>query len=91
MRIHPVNIERSIEVVYLVLKNARIPSGGFDHTRLSAMIEASHAYLPRAGYKCGVTRKTQAALEEFLSYLSVQLNYWIDDDVKRNLSPVAFP
>jgi len=76
MRIHPVNIERSIEVVYLVLKNARIPSGG-SITRALRDDRGKSRVLPRAEVqvRCNPEDSRQPS-KNFSVTFSVQLNYW---------------
>ena len=61
---HPVNIERGVQMINLVLKNPGIPSRCFNDRRFPLMIETTDANLLRSRNKSCETWQAQAAFKK---------------------------
>lgn len=82
--VHAIEVERASEMVNLVLKDARVPPGGFDVARLGVFVEEFHANGVGARHHCGETRQAEAAFEEVAFVHGHLHDSGIDEDVKRD-------
>ncbi len=89
-RVHAVDVESSVEVVYFVLQDAGVPAGSADGTRLAQVVEAIDADAGRARDERGESGKAEAALEEVGVRFRIEREDGIDQDVKRNRLALAF-
>src|SRR5271165_4266052 len=87
---HPVEIKRTVQMVDLMLQDARIPSRGLDDLQRAAMVKTfdAHAVGPRDDRR--ISRQTEASLKELDIRRTLQLEHGINEDVKRDRLPLAF-
>ena len=81
---HAVDVQRAVEVIDLVLQDARVPASRFDLLGLSAVVKAIHPHAVRPVHHCGEAGHAQAALEEFGTLIAERGNLGIDDHVEGN-------
>src|SRR5579885_2204110 len=86
--VHPVQVQRAMQMVDLMLQDAGIPAFGRERPRLAALIQALDASPRRARDQAEEAGDTEAAFEE-LHRLAFQRERWIDDDVKRQGTAAA--
>lgn len=80
--VHPINVERAVEVIDFVLENPRVPSGGIDGAWLPALIEILHADGARPLDDGGKTCQAEAALKELHPFISCLHDSGINKHVK---------
>src|SRR5712671_1660981 len=79
-----------MQVVDLMLQDARVPSRCFQCLFYTAFVQKFHGYGARPGNKCRKTCDTQTSLEEFNHLIALLRNSRVDDGVKRHGPPFAF-
>ncbi len=78
-----------MQMVNLVLQDARIPPRGFDDLQRTAVVETfdAHAMGPRDDRR--IARQAEASFKELDVRRTLQLEHGINEDVKRDRLPLA--
>src|SRR5260370_18267114 len=82
--VHAVYINSSVQVVYFMLKDAGVPSGGLDYAGCPFFVQAFHAYGARTRHESAEAGKTKASFEELNWRAGCGDDLGIDDDMEGN-------
>jgi GNAT superfamily N-acetyltransferase len=88
-RIHVVNVNPAVQMVDLMLQNARIPPAGIDGFLLALFVQAFHPYAMGTGHQSHQAVKAQTSLKEFNLVVVEQGDFRIDDHMKCNHGALA--
>ena len=61
---HPVDVEAAVEMIDFVLKNSRVPTGGFDSNRFGALIKTIHRDCAGAAHQRHESSDAETAFEK---------------------------
>src|SRR6185436_3147363 len=87
--VHPVQIQRAIQVIDLVLQDPGVPALGVDGHRLTAVVEGIDAHRQGAGDLGQKAGDAQATLGEDSGSLLHHLEAGVDDDVEGDRGAAA--
>ena len=86
---HPVDVERTLQVVDLVLQDARIPSRRLNDLPLSLFVQTLHAHVVRSRNDGRESRQAETAFEKLHLRRRLDMQRGIDDHMKRDWPPLA--
>lgn len=82
-RVHPVDVERAVEVIDFMLEDASIPAACFNYFGLALVVQTIYAYAPGPRDDGGEASQAQTAFEK-LDTLILQGDSRIDDHLEWN-------
>src|SRR6185295_18654726 len=82
--VHSIDVEGSVEMVYLVLKNARVPTMRIDRYFFATLIQTLNANVQRTLDNCLVAFHAETTFEKPCRPFIQQRELRIDDHVKGN-------
>jgi hypothetical protein len=87
--LHVIDVHGALQVIDLMLQDARVPARRNNHAFASVLIETLDRDFASTRDHSHEARQTQAAFEEFDFLIPEGRNAWIDDDVERNRPALA--
>ena len=71
-------------MIDFMLQDTRVPPRGLDNSRRPGLVEALDPYPQRSRHNCSVSWDTETSFEKLRTGRRLQVQYGIDDYVKRN-------
>ena len=80
--LHAIDVERSVQVIDLVLQDARVPAVGVDCDRFGAFVQAFHADTQAAADDCRKPFDAKTPFKEVDCFIADQRQRRVDNDVE---------